>query len=146
MNDLPVPSISTDQKDEQVYEQQDNQPISVSSGGKEGGSFLVESKGELPLTPVGPEVTIPKELEQSGIKVHETTVPLPQGVAEQGVQSVKHNISSQPTSGATITLPLTNEEIEAGFKANGEFSIRWLVEWCLFQKKKMQISLLTNHR
>jgi hypothetical protein len=146
MNDLPVPTISTDQKDEQYFAQEDRQPVSVSPSGKEGGSFSVESKGELPLTPVGHEVDIPKEVEQIGVKVHETTVPLPQTVSDQGVESVKHNVPPHPTSGATITLPLTDEEIESGLKTEGEFSIRWLAQWCSFQMKKMQAALLTNHR
>lgn len=145
MNDLPVPTGSNDQRTTNDVSQVAPQSLSVSPNGKEGGSFSIESKVELPLTPVGHEVDLPKELEQTGVKVQETTVPLPQIVTEQGVQSVKHNVPPHPTSGTTITLPLTDDQIEYALKQHVEFSIRWLAEWCTYQMKKMQNNLHSHH-
>ena len=144
MNDLPVTTAPSDQTVGPQDDKQPQEPITISPGGKEAGSFSLDSK-EFPLSPVGHEVELSKEVQSAGVKVHPATVPLSQTVSDQGVQSVGHNVPPQPTSGSTITLPLTDEQIEKGLKENVSLSIRWLAEWCTFQLKKVHNALLIKH-
>lgn len=145
MSDLPVITPSTDSvHDDKVTNQQ--QPVaSVSYGGKEGEVFPVSA--EFPLKAVGQEVELPKEVQSIGVQVQPTTVDLPQVVSDQGVQSVGHNVPVAPTRGTSITLPLTDNQIELALKKNTKHSIRWLAEWCIYQIKKMHegVKQTTNH-
>lgn len=138
MNDLPVVTTPTDPAVVQPNTPAVQEPevVTTTIGGKEGEAFPIAS-AELPLKAVGQEVDLPKEVQAAGVQVHPTTVALPQLVSDQGVQAVGHNVPATPTSGNSITLPLTEEQIEAGLKRNMSESIRWLAEWCAFHLKKM---------
>ncbi len=145
MNDLPVPAPPTDpsQQDQQGNQQQST--TSVSYGSKEGESFTIHSP-EASLKAVGQEVDLPKEVQSAGVQIQSTTVALPQAVSDQGVTSVGYNVSSVPTHGSTITLPLSDSQIELALKKNTKQSIRWLAEWCVYQIKKMHEKIIPNKR
>jgi hypothetical protein len=136
MNDLPVITPPTDPIQGSTNKSNEPTVSSISYGGKEGESFSI-SPAELPLKGVGIEVDLPKEVQAVGVQVHPTTVQVPTIVASQGVQSVGQNVPVTPTSGSSISLPLTNDQIELALKKNTTQSIRWLAEWCVFQIKKM---------
>jgi hypothetical protein len=131
MNDLPV---GTPPSDPVAQQQPPQQPMTVHSGGVEGEGFATLS--ELPLKPAIAEVDLPKEVQAAGVSQTPTTVQLPQLVQDHGVQSVGHNVPTTPTTGSSVTLPLTDEQIETALKVNVKQSIRWLAEWCVFQFKK----------
>lgn len=141
MNDLPVPTPPTDpsQGDQQ------HSTTSVSYGGKEGESFSINVP-ETSLKAVGQEVDLPKEVQSAGVQIQSTTVPLPQAVSDQGVTSVGYNVSSVPTHGSTITLPLSDSQIELALKKNTKQSIRWLAEWCVYQIKKMHENITSKKK
>ena len=143
MNDLPVMKLPTDPVDIDQSSSQNKSTTSVSYGGKEGEVFPVSA--EFPLKAIGQEVDLPKEVESVGVQVQPTTVNLPQIVSDQGVQSVGHNVPVTPTSGKSITLPLTDDQIEQALKKNMTHSIRWLAEWCVYQVKKMQEKVIQKN-
>lgn len=92
---------------------------------------------ELPLTPVGQEVELPKEVSSVGVKVQPTAVQVPQQVANVGVQVIDPNAPVQPTQ--TVLLPLTDAEIAQGLKQSVSSSWRWLAEWCKRKLKQLHM-------
>lgn len=132
MNDLPVTAPSTTD-DVNIKNSVQSQ---VSYGGNKESEGIVISQ-ELPVQPAVPEYDLPKEVETVGVSKTPTTVSLPQIAQQQGVQSVGHNVPLTPTSGASITLPLTEEQIQKALKTNSKNSIRWLAEWCVYQMRKV---------
>ncbi len=114
-------------------------PIEVSSiGGREKEAGGITS-GELPLTPVGGEMEVPKEVASFGVSAQPTSIPIPPNVSQMGVKPLGQNIPSTPSIG-TITLPLTDDQIFLGTKQNIFSSWRWLAEWC--KRRLRQIRLL----
>jgi hypothetical protein len=93
----------------------------------------------LPIVDLGRELDLPKEVTAAGVSQHPTVVSLPHPVAAQGVQPAGQNVTSG--SGATVTLPLTDEKIEEGLHAGIGSSVRWLAVWCVRQLKRMHIGL-----
>ena len=132
MNDLPVTAPSTT---DDVNIKNSVQP-QVSYGGSKESEGVVISQ-ELPVQPAVLEYDLPKEVETVGVSKTPTTVSLPQIAQQQGVQSVGHNVPLTPTSGASITLPLTEEQIQSALKTSSKKSIRWLAEWCVYQMRKV---------
>jgi hypothetical protein len=112
-------------------------PVVISgSGGKEVEGGLTFAP-ELPLKPVGHEVVLSKEVSNAGVSLQPQTIPLPPPIASLGVKSVGANVPPNPTSGDTITLPLTDEQIAKALKASVQESVRWLAEWCVRKLKKI---------
>lgn len=144
MSDLPVITPSADPLIKDQNGNTSQVTMSITPGGKEGESISINNS-EAPLKAVGHEVDLPKEVQAAGVQVHPMTVALPQTVSDQGVQSVGQNVSSVPTSGTSVKLPLKDSEIEQALKKNATHSIRWLAEWCVFQLKKVHEKVITNN-
>jgi hypothetical protein len=113
---------------------------SQGSGAKESesrlGSISLES---LPVTEIGKEIELPKEVSQAGVQIHPTAIPIPPSVGQMGVQPAGNNVTV--SSGASVTLPLTDDQIVQGLHQNVTSSWRWLAEWCVRKLKKMHILL-----
>lgn len=135
MTDLPqqpVPDVSASQP---AVQAPIPTPVGYSGGSKEAeGAFI---SPEVPLRAVGQEAVLPKEVVSAGVKVQPQSVPLPQQVANMGVQSVGANVPPQPTDGNTITLPLSDAQIAQALHESVTSSIRWLAEWCTRRIKIM---------
>ena len=111
----------------------------VGSVGKEveGGVGL----GEPGLRDVsGQEVEISKEVASAGVKVHPTTVTIPQPVQQLGVKPAGTHVSAQQTT--TVALPLTDDQIATGLKQSITSSIRWLAEFCVRRIKQLHGKLI----
>ena len=135
MNDLSDSSVS------QTHPQapQDSSVAPVSSGAKE-----IE-----PATPSGDglrdatdhESVISGELESAGVKIHPTTIPIPERVSQMGVKPAGSNIPVQ--TGTTVVLPLTDDQIAKGLHQSITSSWRWFAEWCVRQYKKLHFAVKT---
>lgn len=85
----------------------------------------ISEKEKLPLTerPVTPE--IPPEIEQveavAGAEIY-----LPQPVTDDSGATVMDNAAPQQV---TVTLPLTDEEMNQALHLKIIYSLRWLAEW-----------------
>lgn len=85
---------------------------------------------------------LPKEVTSAGVSVHPTTIPVPQPVAKMGVQPASANI---PMPAATVSLPLSDDDIAKGLHASITSSIRWLAEWCMRRLKQAHIGFKNIH-
>lgn len=134
MSSLPDPAIAdTNQTTVQP-------PVSgfapTTHGGKEIETGMGSLVPEIPgLKEYGKDVELPKEVAQVGVRVVPTTVTLPAHIAAAGVVPAGQAIPI--ASGATVTLPLTNDQISAGLTQNVSSSIRWLAEWCVKRIKQL---------
>lgn len=87
------------------------------------------------LKEVGKEAPLPAEVTGAGVKMHPTSVPLPQSVQQLGVQQVGTTTQPQTTS---VALPLTDDQIAAGLHQSITSSWRWLAEWCIRKMKQLR--------
>ncbi|MBI2405046.1 hypothetical protein HYV22_02600 [Candidatus Gottesmanbacteria bacterium] len=104
-------------------------------GGKEK-EVVGAIAGELPLTPVGQEAELPKEVASAGVSAQPTSISIPPNVSQMGVTPLGQNVSATP-SGGTVTLPLSDDQIAQGMRQNITNSWRWLAQWC--KRRLMQI-------
>ncbi len=109
----------------------------ISIGGKEK-EVIGGIGNELPLSPVGQEVELPKEVVSAGVSVHPTNIPIPPKVSQMGVKPLGQNVSATPSTG-TITLPLTDDQIAQGMRQSAAISWRWLAEWCKRRLKQLHL-------
>ncbi len=119
-----------------------DKPITQSSINKEieGGVGL----GEPELRDVsGAEVELPKEVASAGVKVHPTTVTIPQPVQQMGIKPTGTNIPAQ--SATTVALPLTDDQIAHGLGQSITSSVRWLATWCVRRLKQAHIAIKSLH-
>lgn len=91
---------------------------------KEVISRLFPEKHPVVERPVTPEV--PPEVEKVEA-VAGAEISLPQPVTDDTGAVIVDTPTPQQV---TVTLPLTEEEIEKGLGYKITFSIRWLAEWC----------------
>lgn len=91
----------------------------------------------------GQEIELPKEVAKSGVSVVPQAVKLPQVIVGSGVQPSGHN---QPLgNGATVKLPLNDDQIVSGLNQQETNSIRWLAEWCVRKLKQFHIIIKNVH-
>lgn len=143
MDDLPSPAsdagnkpITTNNPIIQSSNEDKTQTISSGSINREIEVGGITSGEALPLKDIGThEVELTPEVVSAGVKVQPTSVALPQNVQQLGVKP------SGPTtpvrSGASVTLPLTDEQIALGLKQGITSSWRWLAEWCVRKIKQL---------
>jgi len=91
---------------------------------KEILSRLFQEKHPIVERPVTPEV--PPEVEKAEA-VAGAEISLPQPVTDDTGAVIVDTPAPQQV---TVTLPLSEEEIEKGLAYKINFSIRWLAEWC----------------
>ncbi len=108
--------------------------VYVASTSKEKEGIGLGSS-ELPLTAVGMEGELPKEVIGAGVKVQPTSLSVPPVVQKMGVQPV----GGQPAtvSSSAVALPLTNDQIAQGLHQSITTSWRWLAEWCVRKLKQL---------
>ncbi|MBI3577343.1 hypothetical protein HY086_04875 [Candidatus Gottesmanbacteria bacterium] len=114
-----------------------DQPTMVGTGGAGGKELEVASSEpvEVPaLKEVGHEVPLKAEVSGAGVKIHPTTVAIPQKVSQMGVTAVGQ---ASPLPTVTVTLPLTDDQIAQGLHASITSSWRWLAEWCVRKLKQL---------
>lgn len=90
----------------------------------------------------GQEIALPKEVAAAGVKVHPTSVTLPQPVSQMGVTPTGQT-SPPPT--ITVVLPLTDDQIVQGLTQSITSSLRWLAEWCVRRLKQIHLELKAIH-
>jgi hypothetical protein len=85
------------------------------------------------LSEIGQEIELTPDVSASGVSVHPTVIQIPKPVQAQGVKPVGQNVPLG--TGATITLPLTDDQIVVGLKQSPMSSWRFLALWC---KRQLQ--------
>ena len=141
MNDLPDPAQPTPSPQGVSEPIQASQALSsgeISSGSISNKEIEVGgiSGGEsLPLKDVGiKEFELPKEVVSVGVKTQPTTVQIPPKITNFGV---KPTGSVAVSNGASVQLPLTDEQITQGLKKSVTDSWHWLAVWCVRKVKQM---------
>jgi hypothetical protein len=102
-----------------------------------GGKETAAGGAELPVIDLGKEVELPKEVAAIGVTKTPTVVPIPRPVGKMGVKPAGANVTIG--TGATVTLPLTEQEVLQGLKAHIMHSWRWLSEWCIRRLKQLRL-------
>lgn len=86
----------------------------------------------------GQEIGLPKEVISAGVRIQPTSIPIPASVSQMGVQSAGKNI---PIQSATITLPLTDDQIAQGLKKSITESWLWFAHWCIKRLKQFHVQV-----
>lgn len=112
--------------------------VSAGIGGKEHLSSASVT-GEYDVKALGEEQEIHPEMQKIGVSVVRDHLDVPPDALAVGVRpsSVYTPVSTVPT----ITLPLDDVKIEQGLHQSILTSLRWLAEWCIFQLKRVHITL-----
>lgn len=116
------------------------QPVVPGLGIKEREVF--ERQDELQLEEIRKELEVAPEVKETGVEVKSEEIELPEVVKQMGVVP---SDASQPVASVATNLPLTDDKIVTGFGAPIISSLRWLVEWCIRQLKKVHIRLKKIH-
>ena len=132
MTDSAQTPQTNPQPDPRVY-------VGKSGVGKETESGIVPPVEAPALTEVGREAPLAAEVSQAGVKIHPTSVTLPQPVSQMGVTAVGQ---STPPPAVSVTLPLTDDQIAAGLHQGITSSWRWLAEWCMRKLKQLHKTLV----
>ena len=106
-------------------------PVGVSSGIQKEQEPIASS--ETGLTETMTEIEVSPELEKAGIEKRSETIELPPDLQKMGVVATG---PSQPVVTATVSLPLTDDQIAQGLKHGVTNSWRWLAEWCIRRIKQ----------
>ena len=139
MNDLPIPS--------------GNNPVATAaqvnpSGGWGGLHKEAEPISSGPVEISGPKESgqdteqLPPEIASLGVKMHPTTIAIPQSLQQLGVQPAAANVSMP---NLTVTLPLTDDQIALGLTQSITSSYHWLAEWCIRRLKQFHVGLKKIH-
>lgn len=142
MNDLPSPSAST--KNIPVAPSSPIPTNVLASGGGSGKEKEGIGIGNLEagLRDVsGQEMEVPKEVVNAGVKVTPTSISVPPKISQLGVKPSGPNVPLG--TGATVTLPLTDDQIAVGLHQSLTSSWRWLAQWCL--RRLMQLHLVLKN-
>jgi len=125
---------------DQVSQAPAPQPTSPGLGIKEREVFARQD--EMQLEEIRKELELTPEVKEAGVEVKREEIELPEPVKKMGV--VPTDIA-QPVTPPTINLPLTDDKIVTGFGAPIITSLRWLVEWCIRQLKRVHVKLKKIH-
>ncbi len=118
-------------------------PSPSGSMAKETGPHISFAEAPL-LQEIGQETTLPREVANSGVTIHPTTVILPPRIQNLGVQAVGP-AATPPAAAVAVTLPLTDDQIAQGLHQSLMSSWRWLAEWCERQLKQAHYMLKSIH-
>jgi hypothetical protein len=117
-------------------------PVSVGGMSKEAGGGIDVSFSELTKnSEVGKDIELPKEVINAGVSQIPTVVAIPPVLKTHGVQPSGNNVTLG--SGSTITLPLTDDQVNEGLKKSITDSWRWLALWC---QRALKISLIKHNK
>ncbi|NCN58716.1 hypothetical protein COW99_05445 [Candidatus Roizmanbacteria bacterium CG22_combo_CG10-13_8_21_14_all_38_20] len=70
---------------------------------------------------------------------------IPKDVEKAGLQHTGPTTPVNQTTGTTVKLPLTDDEIVKGLHAHVWESVRWMSIWCVRQLKKAHIAIKEVH-
>lgn len=114
-------------------------PIIPSASGAHKEVELPGSVETAAIEEVVADIELEPEVEASGIEKRSETINLPPDLKQAGVEAVG---PAQPHgSGATVQLPLVDDQIVQGLHVQIISSFRWLAEWCIRQLKKAHLHL-----
>lgn len=116
---------------------------SIQESGSPGMAKEAEpmSSSELPFKELGRDIELPKEVVSAGVKVQPTTVAIPKPVSQMGVAQT----GSVPVeTGTTVTLPLSQPQIQEGLGRSVLDSWRWLAVWCVRRLKQLHLFQVKN--
>ena len=128
MNSLPDP--------------QSKPPVSGGITSKEKTEVGMSSVEAPALREVGREVPLPSEVGAAGVKMHPSSVTLPQPVQQLGVKPTG-DVSTP--SAPTVALPLSDDQIATGLHQSITSSWRWLAEWCMRRLKQVHLLFKSIH-
>jgi len=116
-------------------------PQPIGSFSKETGpvSFQTPKESPLPITDIGFEIDLPKEVVSAGVVQNPQSIQIPKQVVQQGV--VPSGTSVPMGNGSTVILPLADEKIKEGLTKGVGNSFRWFAEWCVRQMKMIRLSI-----
>ncbi len=103
--------------------------------------FLAQ-QDETALEEVRKELEVAPEVSEAGVEVKREEIELPPPLPKIGVTQTGAELPVSPTP---FSLPITDDKIVTGTGAPVISSLRWLVEWCLRQLKKIHIKLKKVH-
>lgn len=93
-----------------------------------------------PMIQEVPEFEVPKEVANHVAKVQEH-IEIPPDLKSIGVTTPHSHGKVSDSLQKDLTLPLTDDQIGNGLKADVKSSVRWLSEWCVKQLKRIHIQL-----
>lgn len=93
------------------------------------------------LTEIGKDTGLPPEVKTAGVSMQSDTIELPHIVSQMGVTAVGPAAPPVAGAAATITLPLTDDQIAQGLHQSLLSSWRWLAEWCDRQLRQAHVLL-----
>lgn len=88
-----------------------------------------------------PEIS--KELKEAGVKQRQEEIRVDVELQNIGVNPT--GTSTPVPTTTTVALPITDDQVEKGLHQKIFHSIRWLAEWCIFQLKKVHLTLKVIH-
>lgn len=142
MNDLPDPASQGNPKSQIPNPKVDNATVTgIGIGTKEvepGGALSEATQGA-----GSSESMLPKEVTAAGVRVHPTSIPIPQPVAQMGVTPAGKNVPPPPVP--AVALPLTDDKIAEGLKQTITSSWLWLAHWCLKKLKQIHLGIQSIH-
>lgn len=134
MNDLPSPQPTA------VPAPDPTAGGSVGSMAKEVAPQITPV--EVPqMTEIGKDTDLSPEVKMAGVSMRSDTIELPHLVQQMGVSAVGQSAPSVAGAAATITLPLTDDQIAQGLHQSLLSSWRWLAQWCERQLKQAHVLL-----
>lgn len=116
-------------------------PTSGPGLGTKEREFLAQ-QDETALEEIRKELEVAPEVSEAGLEVKREEIELPPPLPKIGVTQTGAELPVSPTA---VSLPLTDDKIVTGTGAPVISSLRWLVEWCLRQLKKVHIRLKKVH-
>ncbi len=134
---------TSDPNDQKNSSQTTPTVISTSIGKEQEGAKLVIPEV---VSDMAHEVELPKEVEKAGVTVLKDTIELPPDIKKLGVTHIGSTtpvVVSAPLP--QVTLPISDQQIEAGLHAQIISSLRWLALWCIRKLKIAHIKLKEIH-
>ncbi len=103
---------------------------------------FMAQQDETALEEIRKELEVGPEVSEAGVEVRREEIELPSPLPKMGVTQTGAEL---PVSPAPVPLPLTDDKIVTGTGAPIISSLRWLVEWCIRQLKRVHIRLKKIH-
>lgn len=138
MTNLPTPNDQTDDQIVSAAQPAAQSSVVTPSGNKEVVVAPIDAKEGL-IDATGSEMELPKEVASAGVRMQPTTIPIPQPVAQMGVKPAPASVPVATT--ATVTLPISDDQIARGLTQSVNDSWRWLAEWCVKRLKQLHVGI-----
>jgi len=124
-------------QDQNTPLQKNQMPVQPTGGFSKEGDMPRASE---PLMQEVPEFEIPKEVGSHVSKVQEH-IEIPPDLKSIGVSTPHSHGKVSDALQKDLTLPLTDDQIGKGLKADIKSSFRWLAVWCRKQLRKAGFDL-----